>query len=288
MAFTSVDVAWAAGFLDAEGCIQIKRWMNRGVRPTWILHLSADQGTPTPLLFLHRLFGGSVHKVSACNWRWLTAGAPRVTTVLAAIKPFLRVKTQEAGLALDFARLMTGKRERKGQPLSETEQSEREKYREALHESKVSREQPVATYTTLTPEEDLAWAAGFIDGDGCITIDGYLKTRKYLLELVVDNTRLLPLTELCRILKVEHVPKPRLPGVKHGRPTWSCRFYGQTAATALRKVQPLLKVKQEEADTALGFADIVERQARSRVTAEVLEERHAYYTKLRVIKGLKE
>jgi len=99
------DLAYAAGFFDGEGHIRIQRHSTRG---SYMLSISAVQATKTPLPLLQQLFGGLIKRRVLpykgetrvlFEWRTSSQSAQRA---LEAMLPYLRVKLDEAMVALDF------------------------------------------------------------------------------------------------------------------------------------------------------------------------------------------
>ena len=104
-----MDVRWAAGFLDGEGCIQV-RSRKTVRRRSYYLTLYAGQVDPRPLYALMDLFGGSV--VRRTNASALARGRRkmfmwRITgrtceSALRQLLPYFIVKKRQAELALEF------------------------------------------------------------------------------------------------------------------------------------------------------------------------------------------
>jgi hypothetical protein len=102
--------AWAAGFLDGEGCFGLygsgaSKNVHKATRqPT----VSATQVDPAPLLRLTLMFGGKIRRQSrnapACEWR-LTSAA-KVIEVVPLVLPYLTVKKGQAECVLEYAKLM--------------------------------------------------------------------------------------------------------------------------------------------------------------------------------------
>ncbi len=104
-----IDRAWAAGFLDAEGCFGVTALPRRkdgtaGVR----IRVSASQhgapGVPADvLLYLRKALAiGRIERHGdADDFKWTTGGERNVRTVLEAVRPWLsEVKTHQALQAL--------------------------------------------------------------------------------------------------------------------------------------------------------------------------------------------
>lgn len=102
-----LDVAWAAGFFDGEGCISIRKTGGRG----YGLLIQVTQVNKDPIQKFANLFGGSIclqesrgsHKPL---WRWCQA-CRRASESIRYMLPFLIVKQEAALLALQFQNMKT-------------------------------------------------------------------------------------------------------------------------------------------------------------------------------------
>lgn len=100
---TELDIAWAAGFFDGEGCIVLH---SNGSSPVLRLRLDVGQVDRRPLEKLVAIFGGSIQAVPFRSERWRRQYVWRLTSPdssLAAMLPYLTVKKEQAELALEFA-----------------------------------------------------------------------------------------------------------------------------------------------------------------------------------------
>jgi len=137
----------------------------------------------------------------------------------------------------------------------------------------------------ILKETDLAWAAGFFDGEGCILIRrGKHKDPKrkiqHSLVLSVVQTDVRPLNTLQRLFGGSiHVYTRTIPNRKQ---IWTWRINKTSvAANILKLLYPYLQVKMEEAEIALGFPFTEKPQ---RITNEVFDLREFIYHKLRAEK----
>lgn len=95
-------LAYYAGFFDGEGCIMINK--HPGYRRLDIRISNTNEGI---LLEFAKLFGGCVYKNKRRKdtykekWQWCIPPKPAVV-FLKAVYPFLRLKREEALLALEF------------------------------------------------------------------------------------------------------------------------------------------------------------------------------------------
>lgn len=126
-------------------------------------------------------------------------------------------------------------------------------------------------------ELDLAWAAGFFDGEGCISAPVRVRVRNrrdYSLSLYVGQVDPRPLMRLRSYFGGEVVPRTSW---GKGRPIFMWRVSGTTAEATLRLLLPYLMVKEEQARLALELRDRIGRYVRvgPRVTEVETEARMA-------------
>ena len=111
MSTNEIDIAWAAGFIDGEGCLRIAKHANAGgVNPIYHLHLAISQNRRETLEHCQTIIGV---QSSICRFpdresfrrpvfllTYLCANARDALTLL---QPYLVRKKAEAMLALEFA-----------------------------------------------------------------------------------------------------------------------------------------------------------------------------------------
>jgi len=104
-------------------------------------------------------------------------------------------------------------------------------------------------------QTDIAWAAGFFDGEGCITVPVRTRSRNrrnYSLALYVGQVDPRPLARLQGYFGGAVVSRTSW---GKGRPIFMWRISGTTAEAALRVLLPFLMVKAEQARLALELRD---------------------------------
>lgn len=110
MTFTELDYAWAAGIIDADGCIFISRQRAKGKNvlktDCYRLGIKVTMGYEPAILRLREMFGcGSKHRVEQVGWNpaytWL-AQAKIARSVLDKITPYCLVKAEEIIIAYEF------------------------------------------------------------------------------------------------------------------------------------------------------------------------------------------
>ena len=110
---------------------------------------------------------------------------------------------------------------------------------------------------SMLKETDIAWAAGFIDGEGCISTPVRVRVRNrrdYSLALYVGQVDPRPLLRLRDWFGGTVVPRTSW---GRGRPIFMWRITGNTAEAALRTLLPYLTVKQEQARLALALRKMI-------------------------------
>jgi hypothetical protein len=98
--------AWAAGFLDGEGCF----YAYPNNRRSYVALITASQVVREPLDKLHALYGGSVRfqqeKNKTSTWRWTLGARNPLRACIASIHPYLVVKRRQAELLDELAELI--------------------------------------------------------------------------------------------------------------------------------------------------------------------------------------
>jgi hypothetical protein len=119
----TTDIAYAAGAIDADGCISIKRATNR-VRITrdcrnavYSPRVSLGQVTEAVPEFLRANFGGAIYKTkpgtrnSRALFKWYTSDK-KAAAFCKTIRPYLKIKHAQADAVLALAELKTTRRAR--------------------------------------------------------------------------------------------------------------------------------------------------------------------------------
>lgn len=103
------DYAWAAGFLDADGTITLKRYVRHGrvVYQPYITCAQADNANHLEAVArLQELFGGSISKLAekpprTAVHQWVIVSQATIEC-LKKIRPFLRIKHTQADLLIKY------------------------------------------------------------------------------------------------------------------------------------------------------------------------------------------
>lgn len=107
MNWDTETLAYAAGFLDGEGCFSA--YEGQG----WKVRISCDNASPEPIAWLQRHFGGTATESSRrrrANHRrmhhWAVVGTA-AGALCEAIAPYLKQKAPQALLLIGLRQLMT-------------------------------------------------------------------------------------------------------------------------------------------------------------------------------------
>lgn len=146
----------------------------------------------------------------------------------------------------------------------------------------------------LAAQIDYAWAAGFFDGEGCVSLSdctrkdrGYTSTRHITMKILVSQKVRLPLDKLLQLFGGTIEPSRRAGVSALGGPFngWVWIIRGTGAAEALTKMLPYLVLKREVTMVALDLqAHIDNRPRKGRgcpLSDEDIEYRKALLAKAR-------
>jgi len=109
---TDVELAYIAGFFDGEGSLTIHengKPSPRGISPNHTLQVSICNTDPLIIMWLHSFFGGalSYRKPKKASWRniaqW-TLRAASTLPFLETIQPFVRMKSEQVEIGIEFQR----------------------------------------------------------------------------------------------------------------------------------------------------------------------------------------
>lgn len=108
---------------------------------------------------------------------------------------------------------------------------------------------------------DLAYLAGLVDGEGTISIKTEGKTRPHTVYLHVSNTN----ENVIALCEEAFGGRRRLRKWKNKKwkPCWEWILTKEKACEAIRKLRPFLRIKQKQADLALGVMALRRSQSRA-------------------------
>jgi len=150
----------------------------------------------------------------------------------------------------------------------------------------------------------LAYLAGLLDGEGCITIkrsrpnprpELYRRTETYVFSLCIEMSDPRPINLFCDTfgLTMHHNTSRHLRNPERHRCLYVAQIGREYGYSILKTLLPYLVSKREEAELAIEFyekcflAHNHRAKGRNRrpVPIAMLEERHSYYLKLRELKS---
>ena len=133
--------------------------------------------------------------------------------------------------------------------------------------------------------KDIAWAAGFIDGEGCLTVgrqwrNGYLRHWPVVNAANTNRRNLEALSHIFRLGSVSEIYNSKMK-----RRTWIWRVNGRkTVKRVLERMLPYLRGKEREARLLIDFTDLPLYGGRTPTPIEDVAQRDAYYWALRKAK----
>jgi hypothetical protein len=124
---TQQDIAYAAGFFDGEGCVQLYMRKSGRTKNCLTTALSAYGTDSTPLYWLHQRWGGSIKwdetpkrlgtgRRPVCRW---VVFSKEAEVFAKDVRPFLLVKAHQIDIWLEARALVLPRGRRKGQPAPE-------------------------------------------------------------------------------------------------------------------------------------------------------------------------
>lgn len=136
--------------------------------------------------------------------------------------------------------------------------------------------------SNLTREQWLAWAAGFVDGEGCITISHRRSDNGHFVVLTVVQIAQAPLHILQSLFGGSISAKTRYRSDL--RQVWFWKTTTKQAGAALVELRPYLVVKAAEADIAIEFQRSIGRAIKNSVTPEDRIFRQTLREKMQALK----
>jgi hypothetical protein len=115
---------------------------------------------------------------------------------------------------------------------------------------------PFSFFRDLTQRERLAWAAGFVDGDGCIS--SVVQTRpgkrpSYRIRIDISQNDPFPLLLVRQILQHRSALNPIKRQTFQNRQNYQLTYDGRHTAAVLELLLPFLVRKRAEATTCLDL-----------------------------------
>lgn len=135
---------------------------------------------------------------------------------------------------------------------------------------------------------DLAYAAGFVDGEGYVSVKraGYLRegwSRHYRLYISVANTNPLVIDWFKAKFggSIKRATKRENPTHK---PCYSWIISAKSGALFLKLITPYLIIKKTQAELCLTFQTTIRKDlGTTRLPAEILEQREQFYQDVKLL-----
>lgn len=138
----------------------------------------------------------------------------------------------------------------------------------------------------MVTETEIAYLAGILDGEGCLTIElrkgtGKYEGRRYTRPLVhVVNTDLGLLAWIQERFGGRINPQPVGKASERAKPCYRLTWHNATAVDLVRVVQPYLVIKGRQADALIRFSATGNWIGRT-IPDEVYDERQALLDEVR-------
>lgn len=261
-------LAYAAGFIDAEGCIHVSLLRpskaNRRVTPRYDLFLKVSNTDLPVLEWLKSTFGGAIVKHHSRNenrvgnkwstaWHWQVSGKS-AQDCLELMLPYLKIKKQQAIAAVEFQDF-NQKYQARFQANREQEViNRRESYRQQINSMTRTKQSWTCDVSDITI--NTAYAAGLFDGEGSVLILAE-QDAKHRLRIKVANTDHAVINWLQSIFG--GISNDNLSPTRKRKPNekdaWEWRLNGKEAGQFLVLISPFLKIKREQARIAIEFQE---------------------------------
>lgn len=267
-------LAWLAGLLDAEGCFGLRMHPKRKAQV--LAHFAMGLVDEAGLSVARELVEGIIGRKLATNRRAVASKISKrpffafqvvakqdVQKLVEAVLPYLRGKTLEAQLMLDVlsraarGRYIATEYDRALASLSQRiKKGDEEARREA--ETVLLARAPVTM--PVTKGSDAAWLAGFVDGDGSLSLVSQRGRRCMWPSVSIVSANMAEVAaarELSRrVAGAEDVPKIRCDRRQtlSDRPMWLFHMVAKADCQALlTALHPHLVVKKMEAALLLDY-----------------------------------
>lgn len=125
----AVLVAYLSGIIDGEGWIIVRK--NRG-RGQFYFEVGVGMVSKHIIELLQETFGGNVYEERVPNrrsiWRWKTLNQPNILACLLQVRPYLRVKHEQADVLIQEITLRLARTANHSLKLSDEELQRREDF----------------------------------------------------------------------------------------------------------------------------------------------------------------
>lgn len=263
---SSKNLSWVAGFLDGEGCFSLCKPSSPTSPTRRELRISVAQARILPLEHLSDVLGlGSIGTQGKGYFQWRVTKASDVSRIISRILPYLVLKNREAEILQEYATTISRSGRARYRGISSITDDEVMKRNILISELEEIRDQaygptPIVHKTAprdhLSYDDQLSWAAGFIDGEGCFALSKPFKQSRWTqtsrgMDIVVTQVRPEPLERLSEIFQMGKVSKRSR--------SYQWRVHGVDGVeNVARPLIPYLILKRREAEILVEFASTVD------------------------------
>lgn len=255
----STDLAYAAGYIDGDGCISIGKYKSENrIR---FRHLIIINSTEIEnLQWFQQIFGGSLttkRKINSIHkpiHRYVIKG--KNIDLIKQIKPFLVEKFEEFHTFEKF-----GNTEFKYQRDNIIEEMIKNKNINNLIQFSIKEEVEFLRNTVIPTQEDFAYLAGFIDAECCLNINKSHPKGKpnptYKILLQCNNTKSPCFKWLCARFggQVHFIDRSKYKTPHRNQMCW--RLSSKSLFQILDKIYPFLKHKKPVCEELMNFSKTI-------------------------------
>ena len=136
-------------------------------------------------------------------------------------------------------------------------------------------------------KSDVAYLAGLIDGEGCISVVRYLKRgRTAHVARIQMSLTVKPVLDWVLALTKAGSVQPKTPRQPNRKKAWLWVVETNRAVRLLKCVLPFLKIKRKQAENLLRFQSVVRKHNDGRpLSKSELKRRNVYYRISRKLNG---
>lgn len=280
MKISETNLAYLAGIIDSEGTITMIKKLNHNTAGcSYSLQIFISSTDKLIIDWIYEITGlGNVseaklrNKKSKKSWRWY-AWCNQASQFVKSIIPYLIIKKPNAELAIEFQSRVSKSVNIK---LSQDDLEFRSKAYATIHNynvvglgkngrfaddtknfdtSKFNKKKIICSLT----ENEKSYLAGFVDGDGCITVtkkkckDGTITGISFRLNVIISNTNKDVLDWICDLTGLGSIYKYSKQKNPNQADAWKLVLWSNQAAQLINAILPYLKIKKERAILALEF-----------------------------------
>lgn len=252
----NTDLAYAAGYIDGDGCFHISKYKNKFIASLIIVSTNKDI-----LDWFKSQFGGTVSQSKKVIEGWkpqyhFTQRRTNAIPFIKSILPYLIEKHAEAEIFIQFCQ--SQKR------LERIDLIDTMKYTKSSINlaARGHKSQFETTRSTITPiEEDFAYLAGFIDAECCFCIQRYKTAGKpnhiYKAELLCNNTKAPVFKWLLERFggTINFIDRNSKDPKQRNQLQW--RLISTSLAKIINRIHPFLKYKKPVCEELMKFINTI-------------------------------